>query len=46
VLAFLIGGSAAAFPGKIRDAILGAPNLVAYRDRVAKEFMPEFDAAK
>lgn len=45
VLAFAIAATARAFPGPIRDAILGEPNLAAYRDRLASEFLPECDPA-
>lgn len=45
VLAFAIAATSRAFPGPIRDAILGEPNLAAYRDRLALEFLPECDLA-
>lgn len=41
VLAFAVAATARAFPGPIRDAILAEPNLRAYRDRLAAEFLPE-----
>lgn len=43
VLAFAIAATARAFPGAIRDAILSEPNLLAYRNRLAGEFLPECD---
>ncbi|MCD2172764.1 glutathione S-transferase C-terminal domain-containing protein [Rhizobium sp. C4] len=45
VLAFAIAATAHAFPGPIRDAILAEPNLVAYRNRLAAQFLPECDVA-
>ncbi|MET3613973.1 glutathione S-transferase [Rhizobium aquaticum] len=45
VLAFAIAATARAFPGPIRNAILAEPNLAAYRDRLASEFLPECDLA-
>ena len=45
VLAFAIAATSRAFPGRIRDAILAEPNLAAYRDRLAGEFLPECDIA-
>ncbi len=41
VLAFAIAATSRAFPGPIRDAILAEPNLAAYRNRLAAEFLPE-----
>ena len=46
VLAFAIAATSRAFPGRIRDAILGETNLAAYRDRLAGEFLPECDIAE
>jgi glutathione S-transferase len=45
VLAFAIAATARAFPGPLRDAILSEPNLLAYRNRLAAEFLPECDLA-
>ena len=43
VLAFAVAATSGAFPGVLRDAILAEANLVAYRDRLAREFLPECD---
>lgn len=45
VLAFAIAATSRAFPGPIRNAILAEPNLTAYRDRLAAEFLPECNIA-
>jgi len=46
VLAFAIAATSRAFPGRMRDAILAEPNLAAYRDRLAAEFLPECDLGR
>ncbi|HWU63652.1 MAG TPA: glutathione S-transferase C-terminal domain-containing protein [Ensifer sp.] len=45
VLAFALAATSSAFPGPTRDTILSHPNLVAYRNRLSREFLPEYDLA-
>ncbi len=45
ILDFANAATGRAFPGPIRDSILAEPNLKAYRDRLANEFLPECDLA-
>lgn len=42
VLAFLLAGSSAAFPGPMRDSIVNRANLAAYQDRLKAQYFPDF----
>lgn len=45
ILAFLITGTASALPGPMRDSIVGRANLLAYRDRLKRQYFTDFQFA-
>jgi glutathione S-transferase len=45
ILAFLLTGTAKAFPGPMRDSIVGRANLLAYRDRLKRQYFADFQFA-
>ena len=42
LFAFVVCGLAPRFESPLRDSLAGKPNLVAYCDRMMKEFYPDF----